>query len=565
MRKTLTCLAALLMLFCLAVSASPVPALEIESSLQGSAYTNGKSTLKYHLNTSVSYEGEAVLTLVLSDGSAVDDSKIDITKASVALVPGDGYYPDEYIFLKTSLDGEWENGSCSYTLQEGDLELDLSKYPLLDLDSGREWSCLGGDGHGNYSFNLEVSGIVYDGTEVESKTFRLPVSIYGYDYTGDAVSLYGSEGTPLTEPVFSSLEEKTGEKKEASSEPIFTWVGAGELPILCDSLEDDFYITWPEGAEASSDVTLTLTGKYGDSLTLTPGKDYFVSSSGSETQIALTYQNWAFTPVYSKLLIDAGGASAVYDIASVYVYEAQQGGGGKTVDGTVTAYSFYGLKNLESWEQLIGTPAYLLQCRINGIVYYYAEKDGEAYLTDKATEGVLFEAVEERDPQLHGNTLYITTRLDLKQVEKEVAGMTVLFQQYYPGWDFPLPAGSLLNPTLCDPSLEAEEGYVIPWGTSNWITNEKWAWQKGIEEGWRTIEVSPYQGKFEWKVAKGGTEQFTPAREVESWEIFGDVSVGTYVTQDGLLTVSPVESHPSFAVTVTDKDGNYGTVTINVQ
>ncbi|KAJ6110191.1 hypothetical protein N7486_002426 [Penicillium sp. IBT 16267x] len=33
-----------------------------------------------------------------------------------------------------------------------------------------------------------------------------------------------------------------------------------------------------------------------------------------------------------------------YDIASMYVHLAQQGGGGTTIDGTVTVYSFYDLQ-----------------------------------------------------------------------------------------------------------------------------------------------------------------------------------------------------------------------------
>ncbi|MDO4274472.1 MAG: hypothetical protein Q4D16_12445 [Eubacteriales bacterium] len=560
--------------FPIAVSAAEAPVLEVESHLLGSAYTNGKSTLKYHLNTGVSYgeDSQCIFTLSLPDGSSVDDSKIDCSSASVSLTNGDGYYPEEYTFQAVELNGEWKNGQFIYRLDQGDLELNLDLYPLEDKDSGREWSCLGGDGHGNYHFNLTVSGIVYDGAEVESQSFPVDISIFGYNYTSDAQKLYGEEGSPTIQPVFSSLKEKTNTSPEVKDEPVWTWVGDGEKPILCDALADDFYISWPENIDASSltnsDVTITLSNNNGETLALSADKDFYIQSEGSETQIALTFQNWAFTPVYTSMTIDVDGtakASETYDIGSVYVYEAQQGGGGQTVDGTVTAYSFYGFANLESWEQILGTPAYLLKTEKDGAEYYYAEDaDSNGYLTQAPEEALTFDAVEERNPQLIGNTVYITTRTDLKEIEKTVDGENIVFTQAYPGWDFPLPLGSLLSPNACDESLEAAPGYVIPWGTENWITNEKWAWQKGIEEGWTGIEVTPYEGKYEWKVAKGASQQFSAETDSLTWEIIGDIDEGTSVTQEGLLTVAEDESHPSFAVTVTDPDGNLGTVTIKV-
>lgn len=550
------------------------PVLNVDSNLTGSAYTNGKSTLKFHLNTKVSYadDSQAVFTLTMPDGSAIDDSKIDYSNASVTLAPGEGYYPEEYVFQGNKLEGGWKDGQFTYKLKQGDLELNLDLYPLEDQDSGREWSCLGGDGYGNYHFNLCVSGILYDGEEVEAQEFPVDISIFGYNYTSDAEKLYGEEGTPATEPVFVSLAEKSGTVPEAGEEPVWTWVGEGEKPVLCDSLEDDFYITWPSGTDASavssSDVTIVLTSPEGKTKELIPDQDFYVRSEEGETQIALTYRNWAFIPVYSEMTITVSGgaeASADYEIGSVYVYEAQQGGGGKTVDGTVTAYSFYGLSNLESWEQILGTPGYTLTVTENDTTYYYAEdEDGTGRLTEDPEEAYVIDATEDRNPQLIGNTVYVTSKVSLPDVEKTVDGETVTFKQSAPGWGFPLPLGSLLSPALCDQSLEADPGYVIPWGTANWITNEKWAWQKGIEEGWTGIVVTPYEGKYEWKVAKGASEQFTSEAEGVSWEIIGDVDEGTEVTQDGLLQVAGNETHPSFAVTVTDAEGNLGTVTIKV-
>lgn len=554
------------------------PTLSVESNLFGSVYTNGKSTLKYHLNTTLSYaeDSSAVLTLTLPDGSPVDDSKIDSSNATVILDEGDGYYPSEYLFHATTLDGEWQNGSLTYTLDDDALELDLTQYPLADLDSGREWSCLGGDGHGNYHFNLTVSGILYDGKPVESQTFPLDILVYGYNYSDDAVNLYGENGTEPIQPEFASLSDKSGAAAEAQAEPIFTWVGAGEVPILCDHLADDFYITWNADADASAltsaDVTITLANERGDSKVLVADQDYFVQSDKGETQIALTYQNWAFIPVYTTMTIEVNGegaaAAQTFDIGSVYVYEAQQGGGGQTVDGTVTAYSFYGLANLESWDQLLSPAIYLLSCEKDGTTFYYAEdENGTASLTEDMAQAFQFDASgpEDRNEQLIGNTLYVTSRQVMREVEKTVGEETITFKQAYPGRDSAISAGGgLLNPSACDPELKAAPGYVIPWGTTNWITNEKWAWQKGIEEGWIGISVTPYQGKFEWSVQKGASEQFTSAVSDVTWQIFGDVDEGTSVSQDGLLTIAENESHPSFAVTVTDKDGNLGTVTIKV-
>ncbi|MDD6065467.1 MAG: hypothetical protein PUD04_02685 [Firmicutes bacterium] len=558
-----------------------VPVLQVTSNLNGSAYTNGKSTLKSALNTTVDYEedSKAVLTLTMPNGSAVDDKKIDSSNAKVELVEGDGYYPSEYKFLATKLTGTWSNGKLEYRLSKGDLELDLDQYPNVDANSGREWSCLGGDGHGNYTFNLKVSGIRYNGKEIASQEFKVHILIYGYNYTSDAISLYTENGTPAIEAEFVALSDRTDAPK-ASKDPVWTWIGDGEMPILCDNYADDFYITWPAKVNASSvkskDVSITLKNDRGDERRLTADKDFKVNSEKDETQIALIYQNWAFTPVYTKMTISVNKGKAkaekTYDIGSVYVYEAQQGGGGTTIDGTVTAYSFYGLANLTDWRQIFGAPSYLLRLEQDGQKLYYAEdEDGNGSLTLDAAEAKLFDASGEQDrnPQLVGNTVYVTTRTVLKEVEKIVDGETVTLKQYYPGWNDGINAGgSLLTPMQCDPELKAASGYVIPWNTSNWITNEKWAWQKGVEEGWTGITVSPYKGKFEWNVALGDSQQFEATLNDEpvdvTWEIFGDVAEGTTVTQDGLVTVDENETQAQFAVTVTAEDGTKGTVTIKV-
>lgn len=190
-----------------AVSAGEAPELSITSTIYGTADTGNKSTLKktlvktsgpgdidiYHYDeagmrvaypegTSVSldpvtYTGYALLDL----GDDVDDSKIDSTKAVVEIAPGDGYAPEELVLSRTTLEGSWAQGKLSYALEAGDLVWNMDGYPLVDENSGREWSCFGGDGNGCYTFNLRVRGIKYDGAEVMPQTFPVQVYIWGRD------------------------------------------------------------------------------------------------------------------------------------------------------------------------------------------------------------------------------------------------------------------------------------------------------------------------------------------------------------------------------------------------
>ena len=219
----------------------------------------------------------------------------------------------------------------------------------------------------------------------------------------------------------------------------------------------------------------------------------------------------------------------------------------------------------------MGSPKYLLTCEKDGEKVYYAEDtEGKGKLTTDAAEAMQYDAVEEKNPKLINNTVYITTRTNLKTIEKTVNGEKVVFEQYYPGWSDPVDAGgSLLSPKKSDTGLKAAAGYVIPWNTENWITNEKWAWQKGVEEGWTGIIVSPYKGKYEWEVAKGSSQKFDASLNDQTvpvnWEIVGDVAAGTTVTQDGTVTVAENETQKQFAVTVTAKDGTKGTVTIKIK
>ena len=158
-------------------------------------------------------------------------------------------------------------------------------------------------------------------------------------------------------------------KAGAENGPVWTWIGADYegKPVLCDTKQDDFYVTWPEGVDASaltaSDAAVTLYSQYGDELRLTPDSDYYVYSKGTETQIAVPYVQMAFTPVYTNMVITvnreavsgADGAAEEaftqsYDIASVYVYQVQHGG--LNPNGAVLVYQFYGFEEdtLTDWK-----------------------------------------------------------------------------------------------------------------------------------------------------------------------------------------------------------------------
>ncbi|MDR1791676.1 MAG: Ig-like domain repeat protein [Propionibacteriaceae bacterium] len=535
-------------------TAHAAPTLSIDSDLYCSVFTTGKSTLKEMYGLYLDCGADSKATFTLSDPS-LDNSKIDSSNATVTLVDGDGYYADEYIFTATSLPTTWTAGSLEYTIDGEDLQIDSHDYATADANSGREWSCLGGDGHGNYWFNLKVSGIEYDGSPLPDQVFRLHVYVYGYNYTSDAISLYP---TPINlTPVIASLSTKATAPTPGAA-PIFTWVGdaAADKPNFVDRTVDDIYVTWPTGVNASavtaSDVTITLKSAYGDTKVLTASDDYVVNSSAGETQIAIKYVNWAFIPVYSTMTVSVDtsvltgtpvtSATQNYNIASVWVYEAQQGGGGTTVDGTVTAYSFYGLANLTSVDQLFSAATYTLRATVGGQTVYYA---ADGTLTTSAAQAKVYDAsgATDSNTRLIGNTLFVTSRANRTE-HKVVDGELITFTKVYSG-------GRLLTPVQADPGLLPAPGYAIPWGTSNWITHEKWAWQPVIGEGWTGVDVQPYTGRYGYTVDKGATQQFTPSDGSVVWSIVGTVNPGTTITADGLLTISRSETAAKFGIVAT--------------
>ena len=534
MKKRILLLAAILIvqsaLACvgLAESAQSVPELQIVSDIFGSGDTGGKTTIKHILVTAagpgdqtirysdpetgerkdypvynedgtlfeveqppVQYSGSAVLTLV---GENIDDGKIDSSSAVVTLLPGDGYDADEFILRADTLSGEWQDGALEYSLREGDLAFNTGDYEFIDPNSGREWSILGGDGNGCFVFNLGVSGITYDGQPVNDATFQVKVYIWGRT---------GTDVAPEIRDIVPEAHLPSG--TQAGDEVQWSWVGdagdflgAAAIPVLCDDKQDDFFITWPAGTDASGltadDVTVTLSTQYGDSYQLKADGDriqYAVFAAENEAQVAVTFRHAAFAPVFTTMTIavDGAGLSATqtYDIASVYAYMLQQGGG-LTVDGTCTAYSYYGYDGLsiDNAQQSI----YTLSVNEDGKTFYYAEDaDGNGYLSEaveKTSIGFMgeervtlaapddakvFDAMgpEDCDVQFIVNTLYVKTRLD-KTVTLTADGREIEFSKEYAtgqigNWD-----GVTLLP-----------GYVR---TEGFSPNQKWAWSPYYGSGW---------------------------------------------------------------------------------
>lgn len=242
------------------------PVLNVSGEIYGTADTAGASCL---IDGGICYEHGVTLSL----SQDVDDSKIDSSNAKVELVAGDGYTTTELCFAATQLTGSWQNGQLEYTLGVDDLTWDNSQYAITETSGcGREWSCFGGDGAGNYYFNLQVSGILYDGAEIPSQI--IPVHVY----------IYGRSATDLAVMNFGTLS------------PAWKWNGTSDKPILCDDTADEFEVNWPAGVDGSAvktdDFIVTLQSQYGKQKTLTPGTDYtVVSSSKGKTVVQVTYQN----------------------------------------------------------------------------------------------------------------------------------------------------------------------------------------------------------------------------------------------------------------------------------
>ncbi|CAK7213422.1 hypothetical protein SBRCBS47491_001790 [Sporothrix bragantina] len=563
-----------------------IPELVITSEIRGHAYTHAKSTLKEFFNIPVRYDEDKIAQLHLEHAGQVNDSLIGYDNAVVSLVEGDSYYVSEYLLKANKLTEAWVNGISSYTLHENDLVIYNGDYVTKDANSGREWSCLGGDGQGQYLFNFEVSGLTYGGLPVAPVQFPVQIHIFGYNYTSDAITKYGNGNR--TEAVFVSLADRVSDVPAAASTPIFTWIGAGtgsdNVTInLSDVHQDDIYITWPSGTDASnleiSDIVLVLYSRYGDTMTLLPGSDYVIHMWGGVTQIAITFQYYPFRPVFTtmSLTVNAAGLGGsvmpaaadltkTYDIASVYVYLAQQGGGGTTVDGTVTAYSWYGLDNMTSVDQVALPANYTLGTTLSTEMMYFRADNGNGTdittgtLVNSTSDATVYDGSgpDDKNIRLIGNTLYIATRINVTTT-RTVSGLPVEFTKIYAGGQTLMPSA------VVDVGLSAQPGYVVNW-TDTWIYHEKWAWQPAVNVGWGGINVVPYEGKFEYSLTKGASQQFNASDSSVTWSLLGNVSPNTTISKNGTLYISMDEVSSDVAVIATSNTDKsiYGQGTVNV-
>ena len=563
-----------------------IPELRIDSSILGGIFTGNTVAGGHPRVPTFGEDSQATLRLIL-DG--LDNDLIDSSNAIVILDDGDGYYPEEYMFNSAGLVNPWIDGETIFRLESDDIAKNAQDI-VPGVNNERAWTTLGGDGQGNYIFNLTVSGITYNGLPVASQTFRARIFVHGRDFVYDVINAHGGAGLfpngLSIEPNIRPLENLP----EVTTEPVWTWVKGDSYDIgrviLVDLYPDDLYISWPASVDASSlasdDIRLTMLGQFGDKKVLVPDVDYFVNSTESETQIAIVYINLPFIPVFDRLEIriydsamvrigaDASWESTrVYDIASVYVYFSQFGG-----TGPVRGWSFYGFENLDYAHQLIADVYYTLSVEINGEVKYYAY----GYFVNSAGEAQRFDGNGPhpygRNRVLHGNHVSVLqTRAPLFPVfeERVVDGQTHNFTRNFSGaqnagGQAGVAAGGLLmrpseiNRDPDDPNtLRPAPGYVIPNETSlhpNWVTMEKWAWESSVDVGWRHLDIQPTSLEINYtnnvptiQLTMPINEQFTtPNTPSVTWGIVRQQSAGTTISEDGFLTVAYDETASTITI-----------------
>ncbi len=496
-------------------SAGSVPELTVTSNILGLADTGNKTTLKvdliytdgpgdiniYHYDESgkrvvyenqeelcipldpVTYTGAAVLDL----GDGVKDKLIDSSNATVRIIDGDGYFADEYILSATTLDGEWVDGKYTYTLDVGDIEWNTWGYDTgADYNSNREWSIMGGDGNGVYAMTFEVSGIIYDGKEIPAATF--PVHVYCYGRTCTDMALH-KEFVPNAYDTSYRCGGKAGEEAK------WIWVTDGEkaiaagMPFMHDYSTDYFSVIWPKGTDASGitaeDVKITLRSEFGservlETMTAYGEEEYAVFGDAGETVIAVTYQQWHYVPAYSTMTIEVEkgnvSSSATYDIASVYAFMVQTGGGGVDVDRTLTCYNYYGIGGLTEESAL--APMYTLSTEVEGKKLYYAENASGGYLTENKDEAWQGDGTEKFNIALRGNCIFVESRLDMTE-EKFVDGKSIIFDQ-----NMGLGYKSI-------PDMLSSGAYLLPGYSESVMGGAKWGWTMRYQAGWSYKTAQP--------------------------------------------------------------------------
>ena len=490
----------------------------------------------------------ALIQIEMPEGS--DASALDVSGATLSMTEGDGYYVSEFEDPKVSLNAEaWKEGTYDFAFDEENVAKLFTRARIRGSESevysegGPGWSQFAGNGNGQYFFNLTVSGITYAGEPLEDKSFRVCYYVYGRDASdkayitlSDYVNVYDYEQTGGEVVPFEG-------EVQGSEEPVWTWQGDDYegKPILCDTLQDNFYISWPEGVDAAGltakDVTLVLTGSYGDELTLRPGVDYNVYTDTSVTQVALPFVHMAFVPVYHTLTIQVdqtalGGTvaeetlSKSYEVASVYTYQCQHGG--LNPNRALLCYQFFGIdeESLQDWSQLMHGFGYaLFEEDEEGVRRYYVEDTGS--LTENVEEATIYDANGPEDlniqfwneallydttsciEQSDGSYMYRTATKMVDGEEKE------LCKELVEGWDGNDLRGVLYAPGQArSHGLSPARGYAFPktddfyekfekyhFGHDYWVAHSMWPWVEGIEKGWLT---DPSDGKANWNGMEKG-------------------------------------------------------------
>ena len=306
--------------------------------------------------------------------------------------------------------------------------------------------------------------------------------------SGEELDLVGFCSVSLSESIYVLTQQKL--------EEIF----AGKATVQTVSCDND------SATQISQIKTFTLTA-YGE-------EEYAVFGSGSETVVAVTYQQWSCAPVYSTMTVSVNHgdltASETFDICSVTAWMVQTGGGGVTVDGTLTCYNFYGISGMNM--ENAANPGYTLTTEIDGEKYYYAEDaSGTGYLTTQKEEAWIGDGAEYHNMAVLGNCVFYQTRLETTE-EKVIDGETYVFQQH-------LARPYKLVSEMVEAGAKLQDGYNLK--GKNGI---KWAWTPRYQSGWTYDTPQPtglpyVEGCYPYGYEAGGSN---PAYAAEMEALYGE-------------------------------------------
>ncbi|MBQ9307571.1 MAG: hypothetical protein IJ229_06575, partial [Clostridia bacterium] len=139
-----------------------IPAVSVEGKLTANAGRELEVT-----------NGTVQVVLSLDAPDAIEDSKIDSSAASIALLPGDGYKLYEVNFEEGTLSDAWSAGKADYTM--GNI--------------GGNFSPQGGDGNGHYDFRIGINGLKYNGLPLSEAIVRTDFYSFGRTFLTEGGSL----------------------------------------------------------------------------------------------------------------------------------------------------------------------------------------------------------------------------------------------------------------------------------------------------------------------------------------------------------------------------------------